>query len=97
MLGLGETDDEIIDAMYDLKVCMPQHNMHKTKHKGDWLQVCNDSGACAPWCSTVAICLSRPQSVGVDIFTLGQYLQPTPKHLPVQEFVTPEKFDYWRK
>src|SRR5690606_18366876 len=27
-----------------------------------------------------------------DILTLGQYLQPTLKHLPVVEFVTPEKF-----
>jgi lipoyl synthase len=33
------------------------------------------------------------RSVGVDIFTLGQYLQPSKKHLPVSEFVTPEKFD----
>ncbi|MFN5620440.1 MAG: lipoyl synthase [Flavobacteriales bacterium] len=34
-------------------------------------------------------------SVGVDILTLGQYLQPTPKHLPVAAFITPEKFaDY---
>ena len=32
------------------------------------------------------------RAVGVDIFTLGQYLQPTKKHLPVVEFVTPEKF-----
>jgi len=55
MLGLGETDDEIIDTMYDLKDC------------------------------------------GVDIFTLGQYLQPTPKHLPVVDFVPPEKFEHWRK
>ncbi len=31
-------------------------------------------------------------SVGVDILTLGQYLQPTPKHLPVAAFITPEKF-----
>ncbi len=31
----------------------------------------------------------------VDILTLGQYLQPTPKHLPVAEFITPERFaDY---
>jgi lipoic acid synthetase len=31
----------------------------------------------------------------VDILTLGQYLQPTPKHLPVTEFVSPERFaDY---
>ena len=31
-------------------------------------------------------------SVDVDILTLGQYLQPTPKHLPVASFITPEKF-----
>ena len=54
MLGLGETDDEIIDTMLDLK----------------------DSG--------------------VDILTLGQYLQPTQRHLPITEYVTPEKFEYWR-
>ena len=29
----------------------------------------------------------------VDILTLGQYLQPTPKHLPVVEFITPEVFE----
>jgi lipoic acid synthetase len=29
---------------------------------------------------------------GVDIFTMGQYLQPTKRHLDVVEFVTPEKF-----
>jgi lipoic acid synthetase len=32
------------------------------------------------------------RGAGVDIFTIGQYLQPTKKHLPVVEFVTPEKF-----
>lgn len=37
------------------------------------------------------------QDCGVDIFTLGQYLQPTPKHLPVVEMVTPEKFEHWRQ
>ncbi len=55
MLGLGETDDEIIDTMLDLKDC------------------------------------------GVDILTLGQYLQPTTRHLPIVEYVTPEKFEYWRR
>lgn len=34
---------------------------------------------------------------GVDILTFGQYLQPTPKHLDVTEFVTPEKFEHWRR
>jgi len=31
-------------------------------------------------------------SVGVDVLTLGQYLQPTPKHLPVARFVHPDEF-----
>lgn len=54
MLGLGETDDEIIDTMLDLR------------------------------------------DAGVDILTFGQYLQPTPLHLSVKEYVTPEKFEHWR-
>lgn len=32
------------------------------------------------------------RSVDVDILTMGQYLQPTPKHLPVVNFITPENF-----
>jgi len=37
-------------------------------------------------------------SVGVSLMTLGQYLQPTPQSLEVQEYVTPEKFqDLTRK
>jgi len=31
--------------------------------------------------------------VGVEMLTLGQYLQPTPAHLPVERFVPPEEFD----
>jgi lipoic acid synthetase len=33
----------------------------------------------------------------VSILTIGQYLQPTPKHLPVIEFITPEKFNWFRE
>jgi len=36
-------------------------------------------------------------SVNVDILTLGQYLQPTPKHLPVAAFITPEKFAEYKE
>ena len=32
----------------------------------------------------------------VDVVTLGQYLQPTRRHLPVKEYVTPEKFNEWQ-
>jgi lipoyl synthase len=35
--------------------------------------------------------------VDCDILTIGQYLQPSQKHLGVQEFVTPERFDNWQK
>ncbi len=37
------------------------------------------------------------RAVGCDVVTFGQYLQPTTKHLKVQEFVTPEKFNHWQK
>lgn len=55
MLGLGETEEEILETLEDLR------------------------------------------SVNVDIVTLGQYLQPTPKHLPVAEFITPERFDKYKE
>ena len=32
----------------------------------------------------------------VDILTLGQYLRPTLNHLPIEKWVTPEEFDYYR-
>ncbi len=50
MLGLGESEQEVVETMDDLR------------------------------------------SVNVDILTLGQYLQPTKKHLPVAEFVHPDVF-----
>jgi lipoyl synthase len=55
MLGLGESDDEIIETLSELK------------------------------------------SRKVDIVTFGQYLRPTPNHLPVERFVTPEEFAEYRR
>jgi lipoic acid synthetase len=55
MLGLGETEEEILETMDDLR------------------------------------------AIGVDILTLGQYLRPTPNHLPVEEYVTPEDFNRYRE
>lgn len=55
MLGLGETHEEVLETLEDLR------------------------------------------SVDVDIITLGQYLQPTPKHLPIAEFVTPERFAEYKE
>ncbi len=37
------------------------------------------------------------QDVGCNILTLGQYLQPSKRHLPVERFIPPEEFDRWRE
>lgn len=55
MLGLGETDDDIMRALETLR----RHD--------------------------------------VDCLTLGQYMQPTKRHLKVSEYVTPEKFAHWKE
>ena len=34
---------------------------------------------------------------GCSLLTLGQYLQPTKEHLPVERFIPPEEFDYWKE
>jgi len=44
----------------------------------------------------VVAVLSDLREAGVDIVTLGQYLQPTRTHLPVERFYTPEEFDAFR-
>ena len=40
--------------------------------------------------------MSDLRAVDCDILTIGQYLQPTQKHLGVKDFITPEQFDQWR-
>ncbi|XP_076751737.1 lipoyl synthase, mitochondrial [Xylocopa sonorina] len=37
------------------------------------------------------------REIGVDALTLGQYMQPTKRHLKVIEYITPEKFKMWEK
>ena len=34
---------------------------------------------------------------GCRMITIGQYLQPTPQHLPVVDFIAPEEFERWRQ
>jgi len=41
----------------------------------------------------VLAALSDLRAAGCDVLTLGQYLQPTLQHLPVVEFVSPERFE----
>jgi lipoic acid synthetase len=36
--------------------------------------------------------MSDLRSIDLDVVTIGQYLQPSKKHLPVKEFITPEQF-----
>jgi lipoic acid synthetase len=44
----------------------------------------------------IAATLADLRAVGVDLVTLGQYLRPTPNHLPVERFATPAEFDRYR-
>jgi lipoic acid synthetase len=37
------------------------------------------------------------RNVGVEVLTIGQYLQPSKKHLAVKEFITPDQFDEYKK
>jgi lipoic acid synthetase len=37
------------------------------------------------------------RAVGVDILTLGQYLRPTPNHLEIERYVTPDEFNAYRQ
>uniref|UniRef100_A0A3B4WFB3 Lipoic acid synthetase n=1 Tax=Seriola lalandi dorsalis TaxID=1841481 RepID=A0A3B4WFB3_SERLL len=41
--------------------------------------------------------LTGLREAGVDCLTLGQYMQPTKRHLKVEEYVTPERFAHWEK
>ena len=45
----------------------------------------------------VAATLADIRGAGVEILTIGQYLQPTPRHLPVDRFVTPDEFAGYRE
>jgi lipoic acid synthetase len=54
MLGLGETEEEVVTVMDDLR------------------------------------------GVGCEVMTIGQYLQPTLKHLTVKEYIRPEQFAKYR-
>ena len=37
------------------------------------------------------------ETANVDVVTFGQYLQPTPLHLKVSDYITPETFKMWQK
>jgi len=41
-------------------------------------------------------CMTDLQRHGVELLTLGQYLQPTAKHLRVERFITPDEFNHWQ-
>jgi lipoic acid synthetase len=46
--------------------------------------------------SEIAAAIERLRSAGVRILTLGQYLQPSPRHLPVHRWVEPREFEDWK-
>jgi lipoyl synthase len=45
----------------------------------------------------IGAALDDLRQAGVDVVTFGQYLRPTPNHLPVERYVTPEQFERYRQ
>ena len=45
----------------------------------------------------VVSCFKDLRSVGCDVLTLGQYLRPQKRHLPVESFISPQKFKEWKE
>jgi len=45
----------------------------------------------------LATAMDDLRACGVELLTLGQYLRPTPQHLPVERFVAPSEFDRYRE
>jgi lipoic acid synthetase len=49
------------------------------------------------WEDEIDTVLRDLAAIGVDILTLGQYLRPSPQHLPVDRWVTPDEFARWKQ
>jgi lipoic acid synthetase len=47
-------------------------------------------------CDEVELLLRDLRDAGTDVATIGQYLQPTRRNLPVAAFIEPAQFDAWR-
>jgi len=45
----------------------------------------------------IAVTMDDLRALGVDLLTLGQYLQPTANHLPIERWVTPQEFERYRQ
>ena len=45
----------------------------------------------------IQACMDDLRQHNIDVLTLGQYLQPTQNHLPVERFVTPDEFEHYRE
>ena len=45
----------------------------------------------------IQACMDDLRQHNIDVLTLGQYLQPTRNHLPVERFVTPDEFEHYRE
>ena len=89
MLGLGETDDEVChDSLENLDFTCA--NIWRMK-------VCPGIDSALRCLLQIIDTMVDLKEAGVDILTFGQYLQPTPQHLTVKDFITPEKFEHWRK
>ncbi len=85
MVGIGEKDEEVLALMDDV-----QRLTKTTKASGIGHQA--SIAAAMSSCSTNAQRPMPDASDSCDILTIGQYLQPTRNHLPIDRWVTPDQF-----
>ncbi len=102
MVGIGERDEEVVGAIEEIQKATRTQKALGTGHQalgeasGIGLQAPGPEAKAGSLSSTSARCPVPSAFDSCDILTIGQYLQPTRNHLPIDRFVTPEQFDEFK-
>ncbi len=84
MVGIGERDEEVLELIDEVLA----GTSVDTPSSSDSMPRCLDA--------SMPSSASPPSSDACDILTIGQYLQPTRNHLPIDRWVTPEQFEVFK-
>ena len=98
MVGIGERDDEVVELIREAqeatKARVPRDEETKRRSENAASQTPGHDESS----STSSLRLSVSSSLdSADILTIGQYLQPTRNHLPIDRWVTPEQFGEFKR
>lgn len=91
MVGIGERDEEVLELMSEI--------IEVTKRRSDEVTPSSKTVAAQAASSGTTPALGHRVTASLlscDILTIGQYLQPTRNHLPIERWVTPEQFAMYK-